>query len=73
MVNERAGFPSKRECTKEEKETMPLEAKISLRRRMKQDMLITTLIIVSALKVTGKNKSRQIAKVVKLEWEVTDP
>ena len=66
-------FPSKRECTKDEKETMLLEAKISLRRRMTQDMLITTLIITSGLKVTGENISRQIAEVVKLEWEVTNP
>ena len=56
------------QCTKDEKETMPLEVKISLRQRMKQDMLITTLIIKSALKVTGEN-----AVVIKLEREVTDP
>jgi hypothetical protein len=68
MVNERAGFPSKWECTKDEKETLPLEAKISLRRRMKQDMLITTLIVTGALKVTRKDITRQIAEVVKLEW-----
>ena len=28
-VNERASFPSKRECTKDEKEAMPLEAEES--------------------------------------------
>ena len=56
MVDERAGFPSAADqCTKDEKATMPLEAKISLRQRMKQNMLITTLIITSALKVTEKN------------------
>ena len=49
------------QCTKDEKETMPLEVKIRLRQRMKQDMLITTLIVTSALKVTGEN-----AVVVKL-------
>ena len=72
MVNERAGFQSKLERAKDEKETMPLEAKISLRRRMKHDLLITTLIIASTLKVTRKNISRQIAKV-KLQWEVAFP
>ena len=56
------------QCAKDEKETMPLEVKISLRQRMKQDMLITTLIITSDLKVTREN-----AVVVKLEREVTDP
>jgi len=40
---------------------------------MKQDMLITTLIITGTLEVTGENIPRQIAKVVKLEWEVTNP
>jgi len=56
-----------------EKEAVPLEAKISLRRRMKRDVLITTLVITSTLEVTGENISRQIAEVVKLEWEVTNP
>ena len=35
MVNERASFPSKRDCTKDEEEAMPLEAEVSLRLRMK--------------------------------------
>ena len=66
MVNERASFPSKRDCTKDEEEAMPLEAEVSLRRRMKQNMLITALIVTSDLKVPGENKSRQIALAVKL-------
>ena len=73
MVNERASFPSKRDCTKDEKEAMPLEAEVSLRRRMKQNMLITALIVTSGLKVTGENISRQITLAVKLEREVTNP
>ena len=59
MVNERTSFPSKRECTKDDKEAMPLEAEVSLRQRMKQNMLITALIVTSGLKVTGENISRQ--------------
>ena len=73
MVNERASFPSKRDSTKDEKEAMPLEAEVSLRRRMKQNMLITALIVTSGLKVTGENISRQITLAVKLEREVTNP
>jgi len=40
---------------------------------MKQDMLISTLVITSALEMTGENISRQIAEMVKLEWEATNP
>jgi len=45
---------------KDEKETAPLEAKVSLGRRVKQNMLITTLVIRSGLKVTGQDILRQI-------------
>ena len=44
-----------------EKDAMPLEAEVSLRRRMEQNMLITALIVTSGLKLTGENISRQIA------------
>lgn len=60
-------------CLNREKETLPLGAKVSLRRMMKQDVLITTLIITSTLEVAGKGISWQVTEVIKLEGEVTDP
>lgn len=73
MINKRTGLPTERKSTEDEIKTLPLKAKISLRRRMQQQVLITILVIEGRLEVVGKDTPQKIAQMIKLKRKVGDP
>ena len=73
MINKRTGLPIERKSTEDEIKTLPLKAKISLRRRMQQHVLITILVIEGRLEVVGKDTPQKIAQMIELKRKVGDP
>ena len=53
--------------------TLPLKAKISLRRGMQQHLLITIFVVESRLEVVGKYVPRKRAQIIELKRNVADP
>ena len=73
MVNKRAGLPAEWKSTEDEIKTLPLKAKISLRRGMQQHVLITILVVEGRLEVVGKDIPRKVAQMIELKRKVADP
>ena len=72
MINKRTGLPTERKSTEDDIKTLLRKAKISLRRGMQLDVLITILVIEGRLEVVGKDISRKIAQMIELKRKVTD-
>ena len=73
VINKRTGFPTEWKSTEDEIKTLPLKAKISLRRGMQQHVLITILVVEGRLEVVGKDIPRKIAQMIELKRKVADP
>ena len=73
MINKRTGLPAEWKSTEDEIKTMPLKAKISLRRGMQKPVLITILVVEGRLEVVGKDIPRKIPQMIELKRKVADP